>query len=181
MLQDQGELLEIDVNIRPGLKECLKLLKQSYQLISFTASDQLYADTILNYIDPNREIFSMRLYRQHCVETEYGLIKDLRIIKNRSLSDMIIVDNSALSFALNVLNGVPILPYFDNSQDEELRHLTYYLVGLKDVLAEDIRVHNDQAFGLMRLAASPQAQAQPKIEESQLENEEKSQESLFVD
>jgi hypothetical protein len=30
MLQDKGELLEIDVNIRPGLKECLKLLKQSY-------------------------------------------------------------------------------------------------------------------------------------------------------
>jgi CTD small phosphatase-like protein 2 len=93
----------------------------------------LYADTILNYIDPNREIFAKRLYRQHCVETEYGLIKDLRIIKNRSLSDMLIVDNNALSFAMNVLNGVPILPFFDNSHDEELRHLTYYLVGLKDV------------------------------------------------
>jgi CTD small phosphatase-like protein 2 len=93
----------------------------------------------------------MRLYRQHCVETEYGLIKDLRIVKNRDLKDLMIVDNSALSFSLNVLNGVPILPYYDNPQDEELRHLTYYLMGLKDVIADDVRQHNDQAFGLMRL------------------------------
>ena len=66
---------------------------------------------------------------------------------------MMIVDNSALSFALNVLNGVPILPYYENKNDEELRHLTYYLMGLKEVRSEDIRVNNDQAFGLMRLAA----------------------------
>ena len=56
----------------------------------------------------------MRLYRQHCVETNYGLIKDLRIVKNRDLKDMIIVDNSALSFAFHVKNGIPILPFFDD-------------------------------------------------------------------
>ena len=68
------------------------------------------------------------------------------------MKDLLIVDNSALSFALNVLNGVPILPYYDNQNDEELKHLTYYLVGLKDVAADDIRIQNDQAFGLTRLA-----------------------------
>ena len=88
MLESQSEYLEIDVNVRPGLKECLTILSQCYQLVSFTASDQLYADTILNFIDPNNEFFSARLYRHHCVETEYGLIKDLRIIKNREMKDM---------------------------------------------------------------------------------------------
>ena len=43
----------------------------------------MYADAILDHIDPENNIFAARLYRQHCVETEYGLIKDLRIIKNR--------------------------------------------------------------------------------------------------
>ena len=62
----------------------------------------------------------MRLYRQHCVETNYGLIKDLRIVGNRDLKDMIIVDNSALSFAFHVRNGIPILPFYDDQFDEEL-------------------------------------------------------------
>jgi CTD small phosphatase-like protein 2 len=157
--------LKIDINVRPGLKDCLKILKQSYQLVSFTASDQLYADTILDFLDPYHDLFSARLYRQHCVETEYGMVKDLRIIKNRDLKDLLIVDNSTLSFGFNVLNGVPILPFYDNQNDEELRHLTYYLVGLKDVAVDDIRIQNDQAFGLTRLA--PVNNGEPQINEMQ--------------
>ena len=65
---------------------------------------------------------------------------------------MLLVDNSALSFSLNVHNGVPILPFYDNKSDEELKHLTYYLMGLNEAKSEDVRVNNDQAFGLMRLA-----------------------------
>ena len=95
--------------------------------MSFTASDQVYADTILDYIDPSATIFKTRLYRQHCIETPFGLVKDLRIIGNRQLTDMILVDNSALSFAFNVSNGIPILPFFDDNSDEELKHLSFYL------------------------------------------------------
>ena len=84
----------------------------------------------------------MRLYRQHCVETDFGLIKDLRIVGNRDLKDMIIIDNSALSFAFNVNNGIPILPFFDNPEDEELRHLTFYLKCLQEKRVEDVRVNN---------------------------------------
>ena len=91
------------------------------------------------------------MYRHHCVETQYGLIKDLRIIGNRQLSDLILIDNSALSFALNVNNGIPILPYFQDPVDEELRHLNYYLNCLRDSQVNDVRVHNEEAFGLLRL------------------------------
>jgi CTD small phosphatase-like protein 2 len=69
----------------------------------------------------------MRLYRHDCVKTPFGMVKDLRIIENRDLKDILIIDNSCLSFAFNINNGVPILPFFDNDQDEELKHLTYYL------------------------------------------------------
>ena len=64
---------------------------------------------------------------------------------------MLIIDNSALSFAFNVLNGVPILPFYDNQNDEELDHLVFYLNGLKDSLVNDIRVPNEEAFGLTKL------------------------------
>ena len=36
---EMPESIEIDINFRPGLIECLNDLKNSYQLVSFTASD----------------------------------------------------------------------------------------------------------------------------------------------
>ena len=67
------------------------------------------------------------------------------------MSKMIIIDNSCLSYALNIDNGVPILPYYDSERDEELKHLTYYLNCLVEQGVEDVRVHNREAFGLMKL------------------------------
>ena len=79
------------------------------------------------------------------------MVKDLRFIQNRSLKDMLIIDNSCLSFAFNINNGVPILPFFDNEEDEELKHLTYYLNRLLDQSVIDVRDQNIQAFGLLKL------------------------------
>ena len=44
-------------------------------------------------------------------------IKDLRIVKNRSLGDIIIVDNLVHSFGLQLDNGIPILDFVDNKED----------------------------------------------------------------
>lgn len=82
------------------------------------------------------------------------MVKDLRIIENRDLKDIILIDNSCLSFAFNINNGVPILPFFDNENDEELKHLTYYLNRLQDQSIEDVREQNIQAFGLLKLKDS---------------------------
>jgi len=122
----------INVNIRPFLMDSLHELKQSFQLVAFTASEKSYADSVLDFIDPANQIFDMRLYRNNCVKTPFGMVKDLRIIENRDLKDIILIDNSCLSFAFNINNGVPILPFFDNENDEELKHLTYYLNRLQD-------------------------------------------------
>ncbi len=111
----------------------------------------MYADAIINFIDPDQTIFSYRLYRENCVETQYGLIKDLRIIEGRSLADMLSVDNSALSFGFNILNGIPILPFYHNKEDVELRHLSFYLTNLCSEKVEDVRQSNEQAFGLTSL------------------------------
>ena len=50
-------------------------------------------------------------------------IKDLRIIKNRNLKDMVIVDNLLTSFGFQLDNGIPILEFKDNENDTELKHL----------------------------------------------------------
>ena len=45
------------------------------------------------------------------------------------MSDIIIVDNSLLSFALQPENGIPISSYFYDPQDIELKCLTEYLLN----------------------------------------------------
>ena len=41
-------------------------------------------------------------------------MKDLRIIANRSLKDMVIVDNAVYSFAFQLDNGIPIVPFYSD-------------------------------------------------------------------
>lgn len=78
----------------------LKILSRHYEIILFTASYQYYADKVLEIVDPDHSIFSHRLYRDSCIEVEEGLfVKDLRII-NRSLENVVIVDNAAYSYCL---------------------------------------------------------------------------------
>jgi CTD small phosphatase-like protein 2 len=107
---DPDVVLEIDfpdeetvyagINIRPYVMECLEEANQNFQVIVFTASHQTYADAILDYLDPNHELIQYRMYRQHCILTKEGYyVKDLRVIGNRDLKDLVIVDNSVYSFA----------------------------------------------------------------------------------
>jgi CTD small phosphatase-like protein 2 len=47
------------------------------------------------------------------------LIKDLRII-GRKLANILLVDNAAYSYAFQLDNGVPVLPYFQGKNDYQL-------------------------------------------------------------
>ena len=69
-----------------------------YELIVFTASKKVYADTIIDYLDPENKFFTKRLYRESCLFVSGVYIKDLKIFKNRDLKDIIIVDKSCLSY-----------------------------------------------------------------------------------
>jgi CTD small phosphatase-like protein 2 len=53
------------------------------------------------------------------------------------MRDMVIVDNSVYSFAFQIENGIPIIPFYNDKEDEEMLHLIYYLNCL--VQAEDVR------------------------------------------
>ena len=100
--------LEISVNIRPFVHDLLKFASVNFEVIIFTASQSKYADTILDHLDPLKKYIHHRLYREHCFEFHGYYLKDLRIIENRDLKDIIIVDNSMTSYALQIENGIPI-------------------------------------------------------------------------
>lgn len=46
------------------------------------------------------------------------MIKDLRIVKNRSLKDIVLVDNRVESFGLQINNGIPILDFYGSKHDQ---------------------------------------------------------------
>lgn len=60
-----GSIRYLFINIRPYAMEVLKLLKPYYKIVVFTASLSTYANAILNYLDPNNEVFEGRYYRNH--------------------------------------------------------------------------------------------------------------------
>ena len=62
---------------------------------------------------------------------------------------MVIVDNAVYSFGFQLDNGIPIIPFYNNKEDEELLHLMNYLNTL--AYFEDLRLQNAKAFQLREL------------------------------
>ena len=88
---DDGEIVDAGVNIRPYAIDWLKAANELFQVIVFTVSHKWYADTVLDFLDPKGELLQHRLYRDSWYKTEDNVyIKDLRIIRNRELKDMVI-------------------------------------------------------------------------------------------
>ena len=96
-------------------------MSRFYDIYIFTASTQEYAEAIVSYLNAKKPTIQGILSRNHCLETHHGLhIKDLRVICNRPLSEVVLVDNLVHSFGLQLDNGIPILEFTSNSQDREL-------------------------------------------------------------
>jgi len=86
--------------VRPFAVELLKALSTDFEIVVFTASHSSYAKAVLDYLDPHKRYIHHRFFRDHCIITPQGVyIKDLRIFADRSLSEMVLIDNAAYSFA----------------------------------------------------------------------------------
>jgi TFIIF-interacting CTD phosphatase-like protein len=80
-------------------------------------------------------------------------IKDLDIILDREKEKMIIVDNSIVSFAFDLDNGVPINSYMGMEEDDrELLFLYSFLEEIAEV--KDVRENIAASFRLSELQSS---------------------------
>ena len=52
-----GKILNAGFNVRPFTKEMLEEVNKYYEVAVFTASQNWYADVILDYIDPENKYF----------------------------------------------------------------------------------------------------------------------------
>ena len=131
----EGVYYNIYVLIRPWVEKFIQEMGKYFEIIIFTASIAAYASPLLDILDKGKNI-QYRLYREQCNFVNGVFIKDLKRL-NRSLKDIIIIDNSPLAYAFDVDNGLPILSWFDNRDDKELLLLEPILKFLGKV--DDVR------------------------------------------
>ncbi len=134
-IEIEKEMYDIHVLVRPGVKEFLENMKIYYEIVIFTASISKYADILLNIIDQNG-CAPYRLFREHCTFINNIFVKDLQKL-GRDLKDIIILDNSPLSYSFHPDNGLPILSWFEDKTDKELYNITPILIFLSKV--NDVR------------------------------------------
>ena len=143
--------VKVGINLRPLWKETLDLIKKKYHIVVHTASHQTYADAVLNFMDPEKKYFKYRLYRNNCslvdIDDVKFYVKDLDIFNEYyDLKDIVIIDNSVLSFAYHLYNGIPIVPYYEDENDNFLYVVGLYLDHIHKVY--DLREANKKLINL---------------------------------
>ena len=119
------------LNIRPHTAWFLRKICRAYHVVVYTASEAEYANSVCRHLDPDGSLIKKIFSRAHCAKTEKGyLVKDLRMLTGDDTSRAVLVDNSPHCFAPQIHNGIPILPFYNDKEDQELTKLYNFLIEL---------------------------------------------------
>ena len=113
--------------LRPGVIEFLTELSKFYEIIIFTSSPKIYADSIINKIDEKGTLISHRLYKSHVIFERGKCVKKLSLI-GRDLNKIIFVDNLKSNAKYNPKNLYLIPSWTDDIYDNELYKLKNKLI-----------------------------------------------------
>ena len=140
----QTEFRTFYVKKRPYCDSFLRKMASLYRVIIFTASQKAYADQIIDLLDPKGDLISARYYRDSCTRRNGQMVKDLGLF-GVDPRDIVMVDNLALSFGLQPENGVPVVCYWgDDEEERELADLAHFLEFLNR--QDDVRVSIQNHF-----------------------------------
>lgn len=131
---------------RPHVDKFLTEVAKHYEVVIFTASLSLYANPLLDMLDTNK-VIRHRLFRESCVLHGQAYVKDMSKL-GRKMKDIMIVDNSPLSYAFQPTSAIPITSWFDDRADNQLDELLPVLeTTLKDCKdVRDILDANNKSF-----------------------------------
>ena len=139
------------VRVRPYLTEFLQSVSEWFETIIFTASQKVYADKLLNILDPKHQYINHRIFRDSCTVVEGNYLKDLSVL-GRSMNSMCLIDNSIQAFAFQLDNGIPIESWFDDVNDCELLNMIPFLEQIR--YCNDVRPYIRSTFKLQEYVDS---------------------------
>ena len=140
---------------RPYCDFFLSTVSRWYNIVIFTASMREYADPVIDWLESSFVgHISKRLYRNDCTLRDgVGYIKDLtavlrdqqqqqqqqqhqspdlaKISLDNALRELIIVDNSPVSYAMNVDNAIQVEGWINDPTDTDLLNLLPLLEALR--------------------------------------------------
>lgn len=128
------------VRKRPGVDQFLEVMAQHFEVVIFTASMSVYADAVLDTLDPNG-FCTARLYREHCTPVDEGgrgpiYTKDMSKI-GRSPQNAMLLDNSPDAYMMQPEQAIPVTSWYHDKKDRELFDLTPLLIKMSKV--DDVR------------------------------------------
>ena len=139
---------EYIISERPYAKELIESLSPKFEIIVFTSADEEYANQVYDYFNVGGNILAKLLTKSSCIATKEGyLVKDLRIFADRSVNEILIVDDCIISFAFHLANGIPVTPFDGSADDNELYHLINYLKKIYE--SDDIVKANKEFIGIV--------------------------------
>ena len=104
-----------------GAENFITVLSQYCEIVIFTASTQYYADIVIDGLDC-KNLIDYKLYREHTYDYNGVNVKDLSKL-GRDLKKIIIIDNIAENYIFQPNNGLNILNFEGDENDNELQYL----------------------------------------------------------
>lgn len=129
--------IDVFIRKRPGVERFLAKVGDLFEVVVYTASMGQYASKVVAEFDTTKQV-KAELYRESCILTQRGYVKDLSRLR-RDLSRTIIIDNSHESVMFQPENAIVCVSFFTDPDDIELDLIGDFLESIKDV--KDVRQH----------------------------------------
>ena len=127
---------EAYVKVRMGAEHFITILSQYCEIVIFTASTKYYADIVIDGLDC-KNLIDYKLYREHTYDFNGANVKDLSKL-GRDLNKTIIIDNIEENYCFQPNNGLNIIDFEGDENDNELQFLLEDLLEIVTVPGKNV-------------------------------------------
>ena len=127
---------EAYVKVRMGAEHFITVLSQYCEIVIFTASTKYYCDIVIDGLDC-KNLIDYKLYREHTYDYNGINVKDLSKL-GRDLTKVIIIDNIEENYTFQPKNGLNIIDFEGDENDNELQFLLKDLLEIVSVPGKNV-------------------------------------------